>query len=176
MNNALTKIATAQPSTSGRYPRFGNYLLEVAVVRVKEGFKGDSAIAELKVRESAPLAGGEAPSRPGETVDYVENLSDQKKGGGGRFKSFLMALVGGEEYEFSNPVALKKFVDERQAGTHLLIRCEVYGKQLPPKDNFPGKVINGYRWSHVELNDEQLAQVEQARKASKLPALADALA
>ncbi|AGC46592.1 hypothetical protein MYSTI_05312 [Myxococcus stipitatus DSM 14675] len=42
MNNALTKIATAQPSTSGRYPRFGNYLLEVAVIRVKEGFKGDS--------------------------------------------------------------------------------------------------------------------------------------
>ena len=156
----------------GRYPRFGRYLLEVEVIRTKESFKGDSAIAELKVRESKPLPGGEDPSRPGETVDYVENLSDQKKGGGGRFKSFLTTLVGADELEFANPVALKKFFDERQAGTHLLIRCEVYPKQLPPKDGQPGKVISGYRWTHLELNDEQ---VEQARKASKLPPLADAL-
>lgn len=92
------------------------------VIRTKEGFKGDSAIAELKVRESEPLAGGEQPSRVGETVDYVENLSDQKKGGGGRFKSFLMTLVGANELEFANSAALKKFFDERQAGTHLLIQ------------------------------------------------------
>lgn len=175
MNSALTKIATAQAAAGGRYPRFGRYLLAVEVIRTKEGFKGDSAIAELKVRESEPLPGGEAPSKPGETVDYVENLSDQKKGGGGRFKSFLMTLVGADEFEFANPAALKKFFDERQAGTHLLIRCEVYPKQLPPKDGQPGKVISGYRWTHVELNDEQLGEVEQARKASKLPTLADAL-
>lgn len=79
MNNALTKIATAQAAAGGRYPRFGRYLLEVEVIRTKEGFKGDSAIAELKVRESEPLAGGETPSRPGETVDYVENLSTRAK-------------------------------------------------------------------------------------------------
>jgi hypothetical protein len=60
--------------------------------------------------------------------------------------------------------------------THLgLIRCEVYPKQLPPKDGQPGKVISGYRWTHVELTDKQLAEVEQARKASKIPSLADAL-
>ncbi|QSQ17197.1 hypothetical protein [Myxococcus landrumensis] len=175
MNNALTKIATAQPSMRGRYARFGIYLLEVAVLRMKEGFKGDSAIAELRVRESAPLAGGESPSRVGETVDYVENLNDVKRGGAGRFKAFLMSLVGGEEHEFANPGALKKFFDGRQAGTHLLIRCEIVPKQLPPKDNLPGMVMSDYRWSHVELSDEQLAQVEQSRKASKLPALADAL-
>ena len=86
-----------------------------------------------------------------------------------------MTLVGADEYEFANPAALKKFFDERQAGTHLLIRCEVYPKQLPPKDGQPGKVISGYRWTHVELNDEQLGEIEQARKASKLPSLADAL-
>ncbi|WP_237079473.1 hypothetical protein [Myxococcus xanthus] len=136
MNNALTKIATAQPSTSGRYPRFGNYLLEVAVVRVKEGFKGDSAIAELKVRESTPLTGGESPSRVGATV---ENLSDAKKGGSGRFKSFLMALVGGEEYEFANPAALKKFVDERQAGTHLLVGARSTRSSSPRRTTFPGR-------------------------------------
>ncbi|RJS14629.1 hypothetical protein DRW03_34715 [Corallococcus sp. H22C18031201] len=176
MNNALMKIATAQAATGGRYPRFGRYTFEVAVIRTKEGFKGDCAIAELQVRESEPLTGGDAPSRPGETVDYVENLTDQKKGGGGRFKSFLMTLVGADEFEFANPAALKKFFDERQAGTHLLVRCEVFPKQLPVKEGHAGKVISGYRWSHVELSDEQLAQVEHARAASKLPSLADALA
>lgn len=65
MNNALTKIATAQAAAGGRYPRFGSDLLEVEVIRTKEGFQGDSAIAELKVRESAPLTGGEPPSRVG---------------------------------------------------------------------------------------------------------------
>ncbi|GMU00998.1 hypothetical protein KH5H1_51180 [Corallococcus caeni] len=129
MNNALTKIATAQ-AAGGRYPRFGRYLLEVEVIRTKEGFKGDSAIAEPKVRESEALPPGETASKPGETVDYVESLTDQKKGGG-RFKSFLMTLVGADEYEFANPAALKKFFDERQAGTHLLIRYEVFPKQLP---------------------------------------------
>jgi hypothetical protein len=87
VNSALNKIATAQAAAGGRYPKFGRYLLEVLVNRTKEGFKGDSAIAELLVRESEPLNQGETASRPGETVDYVENLTDQKKGGGGRFKS-----------------------------------------------------------------------------------------
>ena len=175
MNNALMKIATAQAAVGGRYPRFGSYLLEVEVIRTKSGFKGDSAIAELTVRESAPLPGGEAPSRVGETVDYVENLTDQKKGGGGRFKAFLMSLVGADEYEFANPAALAKFTDERQAGTKLLIRCECYPKQLPATNGLPGKVISGYRWQHVEMTDEQLAHAEQARKAAKLPPLAEAL-
>lgn len=154
MNSALTKIATAQASAGGRYPKFSTYLLEVEVIRTKECFKGDSAIAELKVRESAPLNASEPASRVGETVDYVENLSDAKKGGPGRFKTFLMKLVGADEYEFANPKALAKFVDERQAGVGLLIRCEVFPKQLPPKDGQPGKVISGYAWTHVELNDE----------------------
>ncbi|WP_253895067.1 hypothetical protein [Corallococcus exercitus] len=141
MNNALTKIATAQAAAGGRYPRFGRYLLEVEVIRTKEGFKGDSAIAELKVRESEALTPGETASKPGETVDYVENLTDQKKGGGGRFKSFLMTLVGADEYEFANPAALKKFFDERQAGTHLLIRCHAVGLGAVPDlrpENQPG--------------------------------------
>ncbi|MFY2561202.1 hypothetical protein ACN469_26615 [Corallococcus terminator] len=46
MNNLLTKIATAQAAAGGRHPRFGRYLFEVAVIRTKDGFKGDSAIAE----------------------------------------------------------------------------------------------------------------------------------
>jgi hypothetical protein len=36
-------------------------------------------------------------------------------------------------------------------------------------------VISGYLWTHLELSDEQFAQVEEARKAKKLPALADTL-
>jgi hypothetical protein len=36
-------------------------------------------------------------------------------------------------------------------------------------------MLSGYRWTHVELNDEQLAEVEASRKASNLPTLADAL-
>ncbi|MGE6761108.1 hypothetical protein ACQKGO_24025 [Corallococcus interemptor] len=52
MNNALTKSATAQAAAGGCYPRFGRYLLEVEVIRTKDGFEGDSASAELKVRES----------------------------------------------------------------------------------------------------------------------------
>jgi len=35
MNNALTKIATAQAAAGGRYPRFGSDLLEVEVIRTK---------------------------------------------------------------------------------------------------------------------------------------------
>lgn len=175
MNSALTKIATAQAAAGGRYPRFGRYMLEIECMRTKDGFKGDSAIVEMKVRESEPLPGGEAPSKPGEMVDYVENLTDAKKGGGGRIKSFLMTLVGADEFEFANPATLAKFFDKRQAGTHLLIRCEVFPKQLPPKDGQPGKVISGYRWTHVEMDDEQLAAVEQSRKAQNLPTLADAL-
>ncbi|EPX58207.1 hypothetical protein D187_004244 [Cystobacter fuscus DSM 2262] len=102
MNSALNKIATAPVAADGRYPKFDHYLLEVLVNRTKEGFKGDSSIAELLVRECEPLSQGETASRPGETVDYVENLTDQKKGGGGRFKSYLMTPVGAEEHEFAN--------------------------------------------------------------------------
>ncbi|MDC0711846.1 hypothetical protein POL68_25480 [Stigmatella sp. ncwal1] len=53
--------------------------------------------------------------------------------------------------------------------------AEVFPRQLPLKDGQPDKVISGYRWTHVELNDEQFAQGEQARKEKKLPTLTDAL-
>jgi hypothetical protein len=119
--------------------------IEVEVIRTKSGFKGDSAIAELTVRESAPLPGGEAPSRVGETVDYVENLTDQKKGGGGRFKAFLMSLVGADEYEFANPAALAKFTDERQAGTELLIRIRPVNAVAEPLEERPDAVLGDVR-------------------------------
>lgn len=112
-----------RPQRGGRYPRFDRYLLAVEFIRTKEGFKGDSAIAELTVRESEPRAGGESPSRPGETVDYVENLIDQKKSGGGRFTSFLMTRVGADELEFANPAALKKFFDEWQGTSEKWEAC-----------------------------------------------------
>ncbi|WP_426750328.1 hypothetical protein [Myxococcus sp. Y35] len=58
MNNALTTLAGG----GGHYPRFGRYLLEIDVIRMKESVKGDLAIAELKAREPAPLACGEPPT------------------------------------------------------------------------------------------------------------------
>ncbi|GMU00996.1 hypothetical protein KH5H1_51160 [Corallococcus caeni] len=108
MNNALTKLATAQ-AAGGRYPRIGCCLPKVEVICTKEGFKGGSAIAELRLRESAPLTASETVSKPGETFDYVESLRNQKKGCGGRFKSFMMTLVGADEFEFANPAASKMF-------------------------------------------------------------------
>ncbi|WP_216626970.1 hypothetical protein [Corallococcus exercitus] len=77
-------------------------------------------------------------------ASYVENLSDAKKNGGGRFKAFVMALAGAEEQKL--PLEqLAKFTGDKQAGAFLLIDCEVFPKTLPEKDGKPGKVVEGHR-------------------------------
>ncbi|WP_408890778.1 hypothetical protein ACJ2CR_10465 [Myxococcus faecalis] len=174
-NSALARIATAQAAVGAQYLKAGRYRLEVQSIRTKDGFKGLSAIAEIKVVTSERTQPTTEPTRPGLVASYVENLSDSKKNGGGRFKAFLMALAGAEEHEVT-PDFIAKFTEEKQAGAFLLVDCDVFPKTLPEKDGRPGKVIEGYRWSDVSPTDAELAAIEAKRAAAKLPPLADALA
>ncbi|AGC44559.1 hypothetical protein MYSTI_03247 [Myxococcus stipitatus DSM 14675] len=173
-NAAYARIATAQAAVGAQYLRSGRYRLEVQSIRTKDGFKGLSAIAEVKVVTSERTQATE-PTRPGLVTSYVENLSDTKKNGGGRFKAFLMALAGAEEHEVT-PGFIAKFTEAKQAGAFLLVDCEVFPKTLPEKDGRPGKVIEGYRWSNVSPTDAELAAIESKRATAKLPPLTDALA
>ncbi|NTX15499.1 hypothetical protein HUA76_32495 [Myxococcus sp. CA056] len=173
-NAALARIATAQAALGAQYLKAGRYRLEVQSIRTKDGFKGLSAIAEVKVVTSERTQHNTEPTRPGLITSYVENLSDSKKNGGGRFKAFLMALAGAEEHEVS-PDFIAKFTEAKQAGAFLLVDCDVFPKTLPEKDGRPGKVIEGYRWSNVSPTDTELAAIESKRASAKLPPLADAL-
>ncbi|QDE98318.1 hypothetical protein [Myxococcus xanthus] len=174
-NAALARIATAQATLGAQYLKAGRYRLEVQSIRTKDGFKGLSAIAEVKVVSSERTQANIEPTRPGLIASYVENVSDAKKNGGGRFKAFLMALAGAEEHEVSQDF-IAKFTEANQAGAFLLVDCDVFPKTLPEKEGRPGKVIEGYRWSNVSLTDAELASIESKRVAAKLPPLADALA
>ncbi|MBN8226499.1 hypothetical protein JYK02_03140 [Corallococcus macrosporus] len=84
-----------------------HYRLEVQSIRTKDGFKGLSAIAELKVVSAERTQPASEPSRIGTVASYVGNLSDAKKNGGGRFKAFVMGQAGAEEQELS-----AKFMDD----------------------------------------------------------------
>ncbi|WP_375757964.1 hypothetical protein [Corallococcus exercitus] len=174
-NAALSRIVSAQAALGAQYLKAGRYRLEVQSIRTKDGFKGLSAIAELKVVSAERTQPTSEPSRIGMVASYVENLSDAKKNGGGRFKAFVMALAGAEEQELSLE-QLAKFTGDKQAGAFLLIDCEVFPKTLPEKDGKPGKVIEGYRWSTVSPTDDELAAIEAKRAEAKLPALTVALA
>ncbi|WP_141323176.1 hypothetical protein [Myxococcus sp. AB025B] len=173
-NAALARIATSQATLAAQYLKAGRYRLEVQLIRTKDGFKGLSAIAEIKVVTSERTQPTTEPTRPGLVASYVENLSDSKKNGGGRFKAFLMALAGAEEHDVT-PDFIARFTEAKQAGAFLLVDCDVFPKTLPEKDGKPGKVIEGCRWSNVSLTDTELAAIEAKRAAAKLPPLADAL-
>lgn len=174
-NMALRRIASAQASVSGRWAKSGKYLGRVQCIRTKDGFKGTSAIAEIEILSATQTQESEIPTKVGATIDYVENTTQQDKGGGGRFKSFLMALVGASEDELSAEDALDKFVDKRAAGVGLLIEFDVFPKHLPAKNGNTGKVISGYTWRHVELTDAQIDEIDAMRKGLKLPPMAVAL-
>jgi hypothetical protein len=167
-------IAAAQASLPPQYPAFGRYLFEVQAIRTKEGYRGRSAIAELKVLKSEQSETS-APSRVGSTVSYVEKLNEMKKGGAGRFKAFLMALVGADPSELGETDSITKFSDDRQAGTFLFIEAEVYPKTLPAKDGRPGITLSAYRWFNVTPTAEQLAEIERKRAFAELSPLVAAL-
>lgn len=173
-NAALARIAGAQAVVSAQYLRPGKYRLEVQSLKTRDGFKGLSAIAELKVL-SAEKTHENEPTKPGQIVSYVENLSDAKKNGGGRFKAFLMALAGASEEEMDLGM-VAKYVGEKQPGAFLQVDVEVYPKQLPEKDGKPGKVIEGYRWSTVEIDEAGLTALNAKRAAARLPSFQDAIA
>ncbi|WP_208729940.1 hypothetical protein [Corallococcus exercitus] len=132
-NAALSRIVSAQAALGAQYLKAGRYRLEVQSIRTKDGFKGLSAIAELKVVSSERTQLATEPSRIGMVASYVEKLSEAKKNGGGRFKAFVMALAGAEEK------------GDKHAGAFLLIDCEVFPKTLPENDGKPGKFVGGHR-------------------------------
>lgn len=175
-NSALARIASAQAHVGGQYAKNGRYLLKVQSIRTRDGTKGFSIKAELKVIRAEATQPNESPSSVGSVIDYVENLTDPKKGGGSRFKGFIMQLLGAAEHELANPDTLTKFEDDRQAAVGLLIECEAYPKNLPPKDGKPAFTVTGMRWGHVEMTDAQLAEADAERAALGLKPLAEVLA
>jgi len=169
-NAALNAIAKSAASASATYIQPGRYRFEVQAIKARDGFKGTSAIVELKVISSAPN-GSKDPNPVDSSPSYVENLSDAQKYGGARFKSFLMSLVGAEEHEFANPAALAKFFDaERQAGAFLLIDAEAFDKTTAK-----GGTVTGIKWTTVNPSDAEFAEIERKRAAAKLPSFAAAM-
>ncbi|WP_408888703.1 hypothetical protein ACJ2CR_29470 [Myxococcus faecalis] len=170
-NSVLARISTAQAAIGAQYLKAGRYRLEVQSIRTKDGFKGLSAIAEVKVVTSERTQPHTESTRPG----LIASRSNTKKNGGGRFKAFLRALAGAEEHEVT-PDLLAKFTEAKQPGAFLLVDGDVFPKTLLEKDGRPGKVIKGYSWSDVSPTGVELAAIETKRAAAKLPPLVDALA
>jgi hypothetical protein len=192
-NPALAKLAAGKVTFGYQYAKFGRYVFEIQAAKVKQGFKGTSAIAELKPLSSEKTQSNE-PTRVGETVSYVEKLDDAKKNGGGRFKTMMLIALG-EQEENINSIAVEengvktiytgepaqtlwfaKMLDEKtQPLAFMRIAAEVYPKKLEAKNGLPEKTIEGFRWSTVDLSDADLAAIDAKRKAAQLPTLAEAL-
>jgi hypothetical protein len=178
MSNAkiAALLAGAKAQAQREYLEPGKYRLEVQAIRARDGFKGLSAIAELKVVKSESTGQG-TPSPIDRTVSYVEVPIDTGKKGAaasGRFKAFLMKLVGVASEAELGESAIADFIDERQPGAFLLIDCEAWPKVLPPDPvrGLAGKTITSYRW-HTVREEEQPdgAALNAKRTAAKLPAL-----
>lgn len=199
-NPAIAKMAGQKTfDSNNNWPRYGRYRYEVLVAKHKHGTKGLSYIAELKVVKAEksldPKAAGIEPQQVGEVVCYIEKGNDDAKGGGGRFKVFLMKAAGQTAEAISTFTAtvqnadgtvvqkeisgdnaqalwLAKVINETtQPLAFMLVDCEVYPKDLPPKDGRPGITLSGYRWSTVDPSDDEYAAILAKRAAANLPAL-----
>src|SRR5205085_1828320 len=129
-----------------------------------------SAIAELKV-VSAEKTEDNEPCRPGKIVSYVENLTDPKKNGGGRFKTFVMALLGADDHEITVE-QLGQFMGDTQPAAFLLIDCIAFPKKLEAKDGKPGMTLTGYKWMTVPDDQQPNNDALNAKRvAAGLPKL-----
>lgn len=174
---ALAAIAAAKTQTQkSSFPNFGKYRFRIKSLGAKSGQKGLSNKAELEVVSALQIADDVKPSAVGTTVDYVENVTDPKKGGASRFKLLLLATGTLDDVEFDKVETLAKFYGPKQAGAELLVDCEVSPKQLFDKvTRAPTMIVSNYKWSAVHLTDEEIADVDARRERARLPKLAEAL-
>jgi hypothetical protein len=174
---AAKKMGRSQAAGARIYARYGKYRYEVQAIKVSSGASGLWVHAELKVLKAERTGANEEhkvmPNSVGAVISYSENLDNEKKGGGGRFLSFLVGLVGMDEQllgdEDQKSEWTSRFYDtEKCAGTFLLVDCEVTPRWLKPKDGKPGRYIEGMQWQTVDLSDDEIVAIDAKRKALEL--------
>lgn len=170
------RIAQAQATgSSAQYAVPGRYRFSVDAIKFKDGHRGLSAIAELRVITAEQTDPTVRPCAVGSVVSFIEKLDDAKKGGPARFKTFLCALVGATDAELDADRVMSFYDESKAPGFGLLIDGEVFTKTLAPKDGKPSRGIESYRWTTVDMTDAELAAVEKKRAATKLPPLSEVL-
>lgn len=170
------RIAQAQASgPSAQYAVPGRYRFSVDAIKAKDGHRGLSAIAELRVVTAEQTDPSYRPCSVGSVVSFIEKLDDAKKGGPARFKTFLCALVGATNEELDAERVMSFYDESKAPGFGLLIDCEVFAKVLPAKDGNPPKTIESYRWKTVDPSDAELDAIEKKRAAARLPPLSEVL-
>lgn len=192
-NPALARLANAKMTADHIKLTYGRYLFEVQAHRGKfGGFYGDTAIAELKC-----LTGEDLPSypvgqngeqvkrtgsvhKPGQIVSYSESMSAPGKKGDattGRFAKHL-TRVAAVDQPFNVPQLQmilgtpdQPAVDQPFA--FFRVEVEVVPNYIPPNPpKYPlGTFLPQYRWTTVDMTEEQLAQIEAKRAEAKLPPL-----
>lgn len=89
-------VAKAKPTEGGVYFEPGEYLCVVEKLLFKNGFKGESIIAEHEVIESKQIEHDAKPALPGSRRNIVRNMSNLKSRemARGEIKSYILALFG----------------------------------------------------------------------------------
>lgn len=173
----LKKIAAAKATGGGRRYTDGKYLLEVLETKWKEGFKGESFIVKVNVKESEPNLEPDfledngkpaaAPLAPGFTFDVVSNLTKNDMAAG-NVKAYILALFGADENTTSDDeviAAMKQVCAPGQPARGMLIRMETYRRRIQSGANV-GKWFIGANWYNVPQTPEEISARRKVQESS----------
>lgn len=194
MNAADLAAQMAKAEVGGDYVylnrKHGRYKLEVQSVKITD--KGKPCL-ELKVVEAEKTQATE-PHRVGEVVSYIEDVTDERKGGSSRMLRALLAIrdmapseiekfeiktdKGTRELEGKNAKIqwLIKFLDQtKQPCSFLPVFCEVEPRVVAASDKGPGGTFSKERWSTCKLDEAGCDAVDAKRAEAKLPSLEESM-
>ena len=154
INQTLARqIANASTTGGGNWIRHGLYLFVVERLLLKQGYKGVSFIAELRVKVAQATVDGVVPNPVGSSCSNVQSLSNPATPNAmGAVKAFILTLLGiteSTEDEFVR--AFEELVGPTQLARGLVVACETYDHTTQK-----GKEIVLPKWSHVVQAPEEI--------------------
>lgn len=188
-------MAKAKPSSDYVYLNkrgaYGKYRLEVQALKFNDAGK---PIVEAKVISAKSTVAGSDPHKVGETVSYMEDMSNPKNGGAGRMLKALLAILSMSETDIATleierdgkirelegenakGAWLVKMMDQKKCPTAFMpVDVEIEPRPVPAKGDKPAATFSKERWSSVELTPADLDAIDAKKIAAKLPKIEDSL-
>lgn len=97
LKEIAAQVKAAKTTGGGNFFKPGKGTLIVREIKLQDGFKGRSFIAEFLVEASTATEAGKEPNAPGSSVSKIEKLTgsqDDVQSALGRVKAFLIACTG----------------------------------------------------------------------------------
>ena len=177
LKEIAAQVKAAKTTGGGNFIKPGKGVLIVREIKLQDGFKGRSFIAEFLVESSTATEAGKEPNAPGSSVSKIEKLTgkpDHVQSALGRVKAFLIACTGQLEADLTEDemgTAFDEALDHPESVVGTRVGYETF--QVVTKET--KTEITAVKWIPIPNQTAEM-EADAKRKLAAVPVAEEAAA